>query len=84
MKRFHSSPSWLALMLAMLVSPYARAADDYKGADAILTQIVSATGEPATAALSPAAQWLADVTAFRKKSSSLSPDQAARQWLEGA
>jgi tetratricopeptide (TPR) repeat protein len=81
MNRISCPASWLAIALAFLVSAHARAADDYKGANAILTQIASATGQSAAGALSPGAQWLADVAAFHNKSSSLPPDEAAAQWL---
>lgn len=70
------------IALALLVfGPPLRAADDYQGAGALLGQLAAKTVSGPTA-VSPAAQWLDDIEAYRKNSASLDPEEAARQWVD--
>ena len=83
MKWLTYAVSGLGFALAMFVSTSVHAADDYKGADALLTEIYSAEHSPAgtAAPLTPARQWLEDMETYRRSSGKLSPDETAGRWL---
>jgi hypothetical protein len=72
-----------ALALCLLTRSQADSPEDYLGADALLKQtqdqLTSAVAAPPRA--DPFPLWQADIKSYQVRVGSLTPDQAAKEWL---
>jgi tetratricopeptide (TPR) repeat protein len=86
-KLSYQSIASIALCLAgtftWSATAHAAPATNYQGAGAVLRQAAESVNQIKSAdeKSSPAAQWRADLKAFKQQSASLAPTEAAKQWL---
>jgi tetratricopeptide (TPR) repeat protein len=78
------TPALLAASaLCLLTSSRADPPKDYQGADAVLKQTQDQLNSPEAAPpkVDPVRQWRADIKSYGVSTDSLTPDQAAKEWL---
>jgi len=88
-KHFCSQIGWSFFAGTLLLAlPVAVRADDFLGANGLLKKLndiqptASATGSAPASPKNSAAQFVKDLEAFPSQSTSLQPDEKARQWLD--